>query len=193
MSTTPSSIHASTSVAPSTFLPLYHEAQGIARHLDLTVVGPQPRNRVLVTGWRFWPEKYKLAVDAPLRGIGAAIYGSLHITEGGAPGLDTWSRMLAVTVGWTYETVPADWFEGWRSSGRNPGHERNQKMVDLGHHLCIGWPNPSGGRSAGTRDCMQRAHDAGIPTFVVKPKRVRGVGSSWGISLYNPILDGPSR
>lgn len=136
-----------------------------------------------------------LAVDAPLRGLSVAIYGPLHITEGGAKGLDTWARRLAVTLasqGWTYETVPADWFEGWRDSDRNPGHERNQAMVDLGHDLCIGWPS-QGARWSGTHDCMTRAYEAGIPTFVVQPSRIRGTGSTWRLRPYSVLLDGRDR
>ncbi len=134
-----------------------------------------------------------LAVDAALRGLSVGIYGPLHITEGGAPGLDTWARKLVVTLssqGWTYKTMPADWFPGWRDSGRNPGHERNQLMVDEGQDICIGWPNPSGGRSAGTRDCMTRAYEADIPTYVVRWQRVRGEGGRFRLRPYSPILDG---
>jgi hypothetical protein len=40
------------------------------------------------------------------------------------------------------------------------GFRRNQKMVDLGVNLCIGFPL---GRSPGTRNCMHKAASQGIP------------------------------
>jgi len=74
-------------------------------------------------------------------------------------GADRMARDIARSVPWlTEEPHPADW--SWGPGG---GHERNQMMVDLGADVCLGFVR---GKSPGTRDCMKRARQAGIPVIV---------------------------
>lgn len=144
--------------------------------------------RVLVTGSRRFPWDLSAAVEAPLRACARLCFDQLVVTDGAASGLDTIAGQLAERLksrDWTRNAVPANWFEGWREmawrTGITPGHQRNQRMVDMGHHVCIGWPHPDPAvRSAGTLDCMTRAHKAGIPTFVVMFWR------TWTIQRWEP-------
>lgn len=69
------------------------------------------------------------------------------------------------------ERHPAD----WDSFGKGAGPRRNQEMVDLGAALCLAF-HPKLSTSKGTKDCVQRALKAGIPTWwtwdeVEKPVR----------------------
>lgn len=139
--------------------------------------------RVLVTGSRKWEQQ--APVEAMLFGVAAIVGdGKAHLTDGAAPGLDDMAHVLSVwhmaAKGWTTHREPANWFAGWRSSGRNPGHERNQKMVDLGHDVCFGFPDPV--VSPGTWDCLKRAHLEGIATFFVTNR-----SGKWALEKYNPL------
>lgn len=140
------------------------------------------RLRVLVTGSRNWD--HQDPVEAVLFGVAAVAGGTVHLTDGKAPGLDDMAHVLSVwhmaEKGWTTHREPANWFDGWRTSGRNPGHERNQKMVDQGHHITFGFPDPV--RSPGTWDCMRRSDAEGIPTYFVTNRA--GV---WALEKYSPL------
>jgi hypothetical protein len=75
-------------------------------------------------------------------------------------GADRMARDYARACDWiTEESHPADW--SWGNPGA--GHERNQLMVDLGADVCLAFVK---GKSSGTRDCMKRARQAGIPVVV---------------------------
>lgn len=113
-------------------------------------------------------------------------YGDVYVTSGGAVGLDDIAHFWALGMQWSTEEVPARWegpcrpecVHGRRMTRRRrdgssysycpaQGGYRNQEMVDRGHDLCIGWfatPN-----SRGTKDCLDRAAQAGIPTYRVLP------------------------
>lgn len=137
--------------------------------------------RVLVSGSRNYANPG--AVAAVLWGV-AAVHGPLHLTDGGADGLDKLAEGFAGQEGWSCETVFADWQapciaecdhgpRKWRRRRGSvsytycpaQGNYRNQTMVDKGHDLCIGWfAQP---KSDGTQDCLTRAYNAGIPTFAV--------------------------
>lgn len=147
------------------YRPLYLEAR------QLVVKPAGSRLRLLVTGGRTYNDE--LAVEAVMRGL-SKTYGPLHITDGQCVkgGLDDLAHKFAVYHGWGTERVPADWFAGWQRSGVNPGHVRNQAMVDMGHDLCVGWPEPE---SKGTWDCMNRALAAHIPTYCVLRPNLRVV------------------
>lgn len=70
------------------------------------------------------------------------------------------ARNFARACNWiTEESHPAD----WENDGRGAGFIRNQRMVDLGADVCLAFVE---GASRGTRDCMKRAGQAGIPLVV---------------------------
>lgn len=136
--------------------------------------------RVLVSGSRDFANE---TVVASVLWRVSVTYGPLHITDGMAEGLDELANLYAISQDWTYERIGAPWHmpcrpechHGPRRHGRRSGpmgycpaagNYRNQTMVDKGHDLCIGWFSKP--ESAGTIDCLTRAHMAGIPTFTVQ-------------------------
>lgn len=143
--------------------------------------------KLLVTGSREWDDV--TCVEAVLYGINGYIMSlgrSAHLTEGACTSggadliayLTVEMNLMMAGHRWTTERVPAQWFDNWRVTGRNPGHERNQAMVDKGHDMCVGFPDPR--RSPGTEDCMRRAHAAGIRTYLVRNVPRQG----WGLYRY---------
>jgi len=90
------------------------------------------------------------------------------VIEGEADGADTLAKEACKVI-WGVRVEPhkADW-NG--PHGKGAGHVRNQEMVDTGADVCIAFkdkfdfsPNAKGG----TEDCVRRAVDAKIPTYVV--------------------------
>lgn len=155
-----------------------------SRHMHLVVQAEAiavPRRhdplRLQVTGSRDFTDMP--AVAAVMWGI-ALTHGPLHITEGGATGLDSLAQGFAEQSGWTWDTIEARWGDpctpGCNHGQRRwsnrygsycpfQGKVRNQAMVDKGHDLCVGWLSRP--QSPGTLDCLARAHQAGIPTYTV--------------------------
>lgn len=111
--------------------------------------------RVLITGSREW----EASILAPfLRAAFTTLPTNAVIVHGGAAGADTIAGDVAMDMGFTVERYPAD----WKRFGRGAGPVRNQAMVDLGADVCFAAPL---GKSPGTRDCMRRARQAGIPVY----------------------------
>lgn len=109
--------------------------------------------RILVTGSRNWTD-----VDAVTSYLSRWSDLPVEVVHGDCPtGLDAIVKAWAQrTPGVSQSARPADW-----SLGKKAGPLRNQQMVDMGgYHCCVGWPL---GDSRGTRDCMRRALEAGIP------------------------------
>ena len=173
---TPPSTPANGFTLDSSHMHLVVQAEGIA------VPRAHDPMRVLVTGSRDYANPG--AVAAVLWGV-ALTHGPLHITEGGADGLDELAEQFAKQENWSHEAVLADWQapcvaecnhgpRRWRRRRSDvsytycpaQGNYRNQVMVDQGHDLCVGWFSRP--KSDGTRDCLTRAYRAGIPTFAVR-------------------------
>ncbi len=177
----PASTHASGFPARSVPEPWLHGAQDrlTFRGLYLTTINllycqesSDEGMRLLVTGSRHWPTVLSYAVEAVLYGAAHCADQRISVTEGacrtGADRIAADVTRRRVTSGWRHRPVPAQWIPRWRTLGVNPGHQRNQAMVDAGQDVCVGWPHPSPQvRSRGTWDCLRRAQAAGIPTFVV--------------------------
>ena len=81
--------------------------------------------------------------------------------QGEAPGVDQMWKRAGQELHWKADPMPAAWDE----HGKAAGPIRNQAMVDKGADLCIGIVTTI--ESVGTRDCLQRAHLAGIPTLII--------------------------
>lgn len=81
--------------------------------------------------------------------------------QGEAPGVDQMWKRAGKELRWQSDPMPAD----WTALGKAAGPIRNQAMVDKGADLCIGIVTTI--ESVGTRDCLQRAHLAGIPTLII--------------------------
>jgi hypothetical protein len=146
--------------------------------------------RVLVTGSRDCRDGelalttlQVLAADARSRGD----RGPHYLHHGGASGADELFADAARSLGWTVRDHPADWEGPCRSTCRHgrrrrrggvpycqaAGGYRNQDMVDLMVQLradqVVGMVK-DGAANRGTRDCLERAHAAGLAvTEVCEP------------------------
>ncbi len=110
--------------------------------------------RMLITGWRDWPESHRGWIfghlDENMSGATVLVHG--QCPKGGA---DLWAERWALRHGLTVERHPAD----WDRYGKAAGPRRNTAMVELGADLCVAFPGPG---SSGTWDCVRKASDAGI-------------------------------
>jgi len=120
--------------------------------------------RILVTGSREWSNQ--AAIDYALA---LAFAGEdTVIVHGDCPtGADRLAKEWAERFGIQQEAHPAD----WETHGKAAGPKRNQEMVDLGADVCLAFPL---GESRGTRDCMRRASEAGIPVIDYDPAARHG-------------------
>lgn len=134
----------------------------------MNVPGESPY-RVLITGWRNWPEADKHWIWNELDGLWTRIPtdiadylppNSINIVHGKCPygGVDLWAEQWARARGQLWEPHEAD----WKKYGKPAGNIRNGEMVKLGADLCIGFPGPG---SKGTWDCLMQATNAGIETY----------------------------
>lgn len=132
--------------------------------------GESPPYRVIVTGWRDWPEAGKWFVWRELDQLRWRIkcevphglpLGGIVIVEGECPygGVDLFAKQWAEDRGQLVDPFPAD----WDGLGKAAGPRRNTVMVGHGADLCIGFPGPG---SNGTWDCLKKATTAGIETYV---------------------------
>ena len=120
--------------------------------------------RILVTGSREWSNQ--AAIDYALA---LAFAGEdTVIVHGDCPtGADRLAKEWAERFGVQQEAHPAD----GETHGKAAGPKRNQEMVDLGADVCLAFPL---GESRGTRDCMRRASEAGIPVIDYDPAARHG-------------------
>lgn len=122
--------------------------------------------RVLVTGWRFWPQEAAWYIHRQLDLVHQtqiAPVDQMLVIDGECPrgGVDQWAHEWAVAnLGMEFsERHPAP----WRQMGNAAGPQRNQHMVNLGAAMCLAFPGPvMPGRKSGTYDCVDRAKAAGI-------------------------------
>ncbi|MBM0235911.1 hypothetical protein JNW88_00215 [Micromonospora sp. ATA32] len=156
--------------------------------------------RLLVTGSRQWSDTalFRREMDTIARTVAEAGHTRLVVVHGACypppcrpSGIrphesadwlaHLWVALLTHPLPVTEEPHPAKWTAECRKSCR-PGHRRerrsgsicpaagnyrNQLMVDLGADQGIGFPLD---RSVGTRDCIARMNQAGIPVRVVNPR-----------------------
>jgi hypothetical protein len=136
--------------------------------------------RVIVTGDRNWNAR-DLAEEIVKRLL--ARYGrELVIAHGGAPGIDWSFTQACADLGVTVEVHPARWDhldapgaivrmnkDGLRYNA-NAGPIRNAEMVAAGAEMCIAFHRFLAG-SKGTKDCVRRAIEAGIPTYLIDSKQ----------------------
>lgn len=125
--------------------------------------------RVIVTGWRAWPETEKWFIWKELDLLRWRVPyeipddlnpNSIIIVEGECPygGVDLFAKQWAQDRHQLVDPFPAD----WERYGRGAGPRRNSAMVGVGADLCIGFPGPD---SKGTWDCLEKATKAGIETY----------------------------
>ena len=114
--------------------------------------------RILITGSRDWTDRGMIRRALCRAGHDAGVHPQeVTVVHGGCPtGADKIADEVAREFGCRVEKVEAD----WKAHGKAAGPLRNQEMVDRGADKCLGFPL---GESRGTRDCMRRAAEAGIP------------------------------
>lgn len=116
-----------------------------------------PSLRILVTGPRAWTDRAAILQALDLAAVEAGVAPDrVTVVHGAARGADRLAESAARELGMRTEAHPA----AWRQYGRAAGAIRNYAMVGLGADLCLSWPL---GASTGTRDCMSRCREAGIP------------------------------
>ncbi len=132
--------------------------------------------RVLVCGDRDWDDAY--VIHNILTGIAFEVDEPLTIIQGMAKGADSIANQWAET--WyktqiregqprpgmadvTNDPYPAD----WETHHRAAGPIRNQKMLVEGKPDVVYAFHSDIGHSRGTRDMVNRAVKAGVPTYVI--------------------------
>jgi hypothetical protein len=138
--------------------------------------------RVMITGDRNWYAS-ELAAEVVKRLL--IRYGpDLVVVHGGATGID-WSFTQACGArGVKVEVHPARWdvLDAPGAVGRvnqhglrynaNAGPIRNAAMVAAGARMCVAFHRFLR-QSRGTKDCVRRAIEARIPTYLVDSKEAR--------------------
>jgi hypothetical protein len=138
--------------------------------------------RVIVTGDRNWYAS-ELAAEVVKRLL--VLYGpDLVIVHGAAPGIDWSATQACADLGVKVEVHPARWDDldppgaviretkyGVRYNA-NAGPIRNAATVAAGAEMCVAFHRFLA-KSRGTKDCVGRALEAGIPTYLVDSKEAR--------------------
>jgi hypothetical protein len=132
--------------------------------------------RVIVAGDRHWyaPDLAKQVVNRLLLRYGTG----LVIVHGAATGIDSSFAEVCDDLGVAQEPHPARW-KDLKAPGAvirydrrnhpynaNTGPERNAEMVAAGAEMCVAFHRFLAG-SRGTKDCVRRANEAGIPTYLI--------------------------
>lgn len=134
-------------------------------------------SRLLITGSRDhqWSDYDFYALSVAVRDITERTHMLPVLVHGGASGADT----QAAYHGQQLFNLPNEVHRAdWNTHGRAAGPIRNKEMVNLGADLCLAFPDhPKGQGSRGTWGCIDLAHQAGIPVYVVWNRRM------W---IYNP-------
>ena len=123
--------------------------------------------RLLVTGSRHWRNVPVVESELGAWWDEVGRDRDAVLVHGSAAGLDSIAATVWQQWGLPVEPHPAN----WRRYGRAAGPNRNQEMVDLGADVCLAFPL---GESRGTRDCMRRASEAGIPVIDYDPAARHG-------------------
>lgn len=140
--------------------------------------------RVLVCGDRDWP-CFDLA-DRIVERLRVRYGRDLVIVHGCARGVDGAFDSAAKVRGLSCELHPAK----WEVNGLTGGPIRNQEMVDAGAAFLICVHRHLDG-SKGSRDCVERALEAGIPCYLIdredgEPKRILRIPEPERRSLLAP-------
>ena len=138
--------------------------------------------RILVTGWRHWPEEHRDVIEDALAAVTAGVLPSgwappasavqpdwagrpIIVRHGMCPygGADLWADRWAVEHGHLADRHPADKFG---RDMRIAGPLRNTWMVEYGPtpDICLAFPGPG---STGTWDCIRKATRKGIEVVIV--------------------------
>lgn len=84
----------------------------------------------------------------------------ITLIHGDCRGADKIAGYIGKSLGFNIEAHPAD----WNRYGKKAGPIRNTEMVDSGADLVLAFPI---GNSYGTKDCIRKAEQRGIPIVEV--------------------------
>lgn len=102
-------------------------------------------------------------IDFMLNSLREGYGESLHVICGGARGADSIAYGWAVEHGVSYRVFMAD----WETHGKAAGPIRNKRMLEEGQpNLVLAFTNDLS-KSAGTRNMVALARDAGVPAWVL--------------------------
>jgi hypothetical protein len=137
--------------------------------------------RVIVTGNRQWyaPDLAEKLVNRLLRKYGPG----LVIVHGAATGIDQSFAEACTNLGVEQEAHPARWddldlpgavlrHKNGRPYNARTAAVRNAAMVAAGAGMCVAFHRFLR-QSRGTKDCVRRAIEAGIPTYLIDSKAAR--------------------
>lgn len=116
--------------------------------------------RLLVCGSREWRDKE--AIHRVISLLHRKVEPITLLIEGECSGADVMSKLAAVKLGIPYRGYPAD----WDRYGKAAGPTRNQQMLDEGKPDFIIAFHENIAQSAGTKDMLERARRAKIPTML---------------------------
>ena len=111
--------------------------------------------RILICGDRFWQDK------ATIHKVVDSLPPDTVVIHGAARGADCIAGDCAMERGLKVIMFPAKWLQ----YGKAAGVIRNQQMLDEGHPNRVVFFHPNLSQSRGTKDMVERARKAGIPTY----------------------------
>ena len=114
--------------------------------------------RILITGGRDWSDRETI-LQSLLTASEDIPWSEVTVVHGGARGADTIASEVATALGMKVEAHLAD----WKAYHKAAGPLRNQKMVDLDADVCLAFLQAG---SKGTKDCIMRVIEAGIPIII---------------------------
>lgn len=124
--------------------------------------------KVLVTGWRDWPDDVngRAIIRAVLGHLSSRHHGEpLFLIHGGARGADLIAAEIGADLGYQVRSYPAE----WAKHGKSAGPRRNQRMLVEEHRpdepidLVAAFPGPE---SVGTWDMIERARKASLAVVI---------------------------
>lgn len=123
--------------------------------------------RILVCGDRHWTD-YKMVYET-LEHFNESYVrtGPVLVIDGRARGADNLGNKAARKLGFDTLRFAAN----WRKFGKAAGPIRNQKMLDKGKPNLVLAFHRNINKSKGTKDMVNRARKAGIPTCIFPQKR----------------------
>lgn len=125
--------------------------------------------RVLVTGSRdLTRQEDRALVFSALTECAISVNWRMTVIHGLCPtGADRWADEFADE--WAAFGVRVERYRAkWETYGKAAGQIRNQEMVDTKPDFVLAFPL---GISNGTRGCMEKAHEAGIPVYEFYPRQ----------------------
>ena len=124
--------------------------------------------RILVCGDRNW-DNFKMIYNtlAQFSGMSASDDESIIVIDGTCRGADALGNKAAKKLGFKTKRFAANWDKYYKAAGPI----RNQQMLDEGKPNLVLAFHTNLANSKGTKDMLNRARKAGIPTCIFPQKK----------------------